>query len=225
MKQYSMVLLAAGIGKRMGIGKPKQMMQVGGKPMIIHCLMAVEKIEAISEVIITCPEDFKDELEKTIAIYNISKKMNFIIGGNSRQESVYKGLLEAKCENVIIHEAARPMIKQIDFEKLIEDADENVMYGLDIPFTVLFQKDGKVSGNIKRDEIVNVQLPHKYNTKKILTAHEKAIKDESLFTEDAGLAFTYGLDVKVIKGNPENIKLTNQVDVITVEAILENKHV
>lgn len=219
MSSFSLVLLSGGVGKRMQLNTPKQFLHLSGKPFIIHVLEKIEKTAEITEVIVPCPTEFLEETEKLIANYLFTTSITCIVGGDSRQASVYEGLKKVSNEKVIIHEAVRPFVSVKDFENLINATSDNAIYGIDIPFTVLQGRD-KVEANLKREDLINVQLPHKYNRTELMAAHEKAIEDNLEFTEDASLHFHYHQsEIKVLKGNEYNIKITKPVDRVIAEAI------
>lgn len=219
MNGYSLILLSGGIGKRMQLNIPKQFLLLAGKPIFIHVLEKVERVGEIKEIIVTCPKEFIEKTEDIIHEYGFSTPIRCVEGGETRQESVYKGLLEVSYEQVIIHEAVRPFVTVEMFQDLINENNESAIYGLDIPFTVL-QGKTTVIGNLKRDELVNVQLPHKFNTKKLLYAHECAREDRLEFTEDASLYFHYyNSEISILNGSEYNIKITKPIDRKIAEAI------
>ncbi|MCR2821431.1 IspD/TarI family cytidylyltransferase [Lederbergia panacisoli] len=219
MSSYSLILLSGGIGKRMQLNIPKQFLLLAGKPIFIHVLEKIDLIDEIKEIIIPCPSEFISKTQEIINDYGFSTPISCIEGGSSRQESVYKGLLEAAFEHVIIHEAVRPFASKDEFKQLIQEDSENAIFGLDIPFTVL---EGRafVEKNLERDRLVNVQLPHKFQRKKLLYAHECAREDKLEFTEDASLFFHYfKSDITILKGSEVNIKITKPIDRKIAEAI------
>ncbi|MGM8213613.1 IspD/TarI family cytidylyltransferase [Virgibacillus sp. W0430] len=223
MKKYSFILLSGGIGKRMQLNIPKQFLLLAGKPIFIHVLEKIDSIDEIAEVIIPCPKEFVEKTESIIKNYNFSKRIHCIEGGDSRQESVYKGLQEATLDHVIIHEAVRPFVSVDEYETLIHCENENAIFGTDIPFTVL-QGKKVVEANLNRSNLVNVQLPHKYDRKKLLYAHECARKDAMEFTEDASLYFHYyKSEITILKGSDYNIKITKPVDRQIAEVIYKEK--
>ena len=221
MGGFTLLLLAGGIGNRMDSDIPKQLKLLNGKPMLIYSLYAAEKIEDFDEIIIPCPKDYLNLIKDVVGKYNINKKIYFIAGGKTRQESVYLSLLKNKSEKVIVHESARPLVMPEYFNTLINDASVNVIYGLDIPFTVLYRDNKLVSGTIDRSKILNVELPHKYDAYMLLEAHKKAIKENRFYTEDASLVFDYGGEVKILPGHYENIKITTWVDYLITEKLLK----
>ncbi|WP_062351666.1 IspD/TarI family cytidylyltransferase [Bacillus kwashiorkori] len=219
MREYSFVLLSGGIGKRMQLNIPKQFLQLAGRPLFIHVLEKVDTIPEVKEIIIPCPEEFLQKTEDIIEDYGFTTQIRCIVGGSSRQESVYKALLQANYDYCIIHEAVRPFVSRDMFQALIDEVNENAIYGLDIPFTVL-QGEEFVEGILQRDKLVNVQLPHKYNTKKLLYAHECAREEKIEFTEDAGLYYYYyKSQIKILQGSENNIKITKPIDRVIAEAI------
>lgn len=219
---YTFVLLSGGAGTRMQQSIPKQYMLLAGKPMIMHVLDKVDTISQIESIVIVCADEYRQALDLMLEQYGIRKPVTYAKAGDSRQASVLSGLRLVENENVIIHEAARPFVTVDDYKELIDCPFENAMTGLDIPFTVLKGHEN-VEGLLVRSELVNVQLPQKFNTKLILEAHEKAAGEAKKFTEDAGLVFYYNPDVpiKIIKGKDYNIKVTTRMDMITGEIIYD----
>ena len=216
---YTLLLLSAGRGKRMEKEMPKQYLLLAGKPMIIHTLERIDKIPKITDVVIVCENEFVPAIQLMIHQYNISKPVKFIEGGKTRQESVFNGLQLVENENVIIHEAARPFVLQSEFQRLIDDESQNVMLGYPIPFTVV-KGDEKITGLLERKELVNVQLPQKFNTRTLKHVHEQARNEGREFTEDASMVYEYTKDsVKIIKGSSSNIKVTEPIDLIMGEVL------
>ncbi|MDE6272756.1 MAG: 2-C-methyl-D-erythritol 4-phosphate cytidylyltransferase [Muribaculaceae bacterium] len=219
---YSAIILSGGRGNRMQEAVPKQYLLLGGKPMIIHSIERMDKIETISEIIIVCEESFIEPLKEMIHEYSILKPVIFIEGGQTRQQSVYNGLKAAKEDSIILHEAARPFVRRSDFEALISNPNANVTLGYDIPFTVL-TGTSKVQGILNRSELINVQLPQKFNKRALLDAHEKAIKENLTYTEDASLLFDISQEeISIQKGTSINIKITEPLDLELGEIIYKN---
>lgn len=218
--KIGMVVLAGGIGRRIGRPFPKQFLLLGGKPLIVHVLEKARAIGEIERIVITCPEDHLEETRRLIANHGFDARFSCIVGGGSRQESVYLGLQALDdCDEVIIHEAVRPLVTLEEFRALIAADDRNAMFGIPIPFTVLKGHD-YVEALLERDELVNVQLPQKFDRAKLMAAHEDARRDAATFTEDASLFHRYaGERVRILPGSDRNIKITLPTDVVTAEAI------
>lgn len=217
---FSVVILAGGSGSRMHKNVPKQFLALAGKPIILHTLERLEKIDTVDEVIISCHSDYKELLRLQIEAYMLRKEYKIIDGGNIRQESAYLGVKEAKNNDIIMHEAARPFVKATDFKALMEYPADNVTYGMDIPFTVSVCEDNLIMDLLKRDRLVNVQLPQKFKRDSLLNAYRKAEKDGAVFTEDTSMLFQYGKEpIFILPGMPYNIKITDPIDLITGEMI------
>ena len=220
--EYTFVLLSGGVGSRMHNSIPKQYMLLAGKPMIMHVLDKIDSISEIKKIVIVCSEEYKPSVNLMLEQYGIKKEVIFAPSGKTRQESVLSGLKLVDTESVIIHEAARPFVTIDDYKKLIDEPCENVMLGIDIPFTVLKGHE-YVDGLLTRSELVNVQLPQKFNTQAILNAHLMAEKDKKAFTEDASLLYFYssGIKIKIVKGKDYNIKVTTRMDMLVGEIIYD----
>lgn len=217
---YTMILLSGGVGSRMHNNVPKQYMLLAGKPVIMHILERAERIKDLKQVVVVCAEEYKPGIELMVRQYNVQIPVIYATAGDSRQASVYSGLNMVETDKVIIHEAARPFVDADDFNELIDAPEENVITGISIPFTVIKGKT-YVSGLLNRSELVNVQLPQKFNRKLLLDAHKKAIAEGKQFTEDASLVYYYNpeVQIRIIEGKDYNVKITTPTDMITGELI------
>jgi 2-C-methyl-D-erythritol 4-phosphate cytidylyltransferase len=111
------------------------------------------------------------------------------------------------------------LVSAEEFRALIQAPDDNAMYGIPIPFTVLKGHD-YVEGLLDRNELVNVQLPQKFDAAALLAAHEAARRDNVIFTEDASLFFHYAdAPVRILPGSEMNIKITVPTDIVIAEAM------
>lgn len=217
---YSAIILAGGTGSRMQQSVPKQFLALAGKPMILHTLERLERIDEVDEIIVPCCPQYKKLLQMNIDAYMLKKPYKIVDGGSTRQQSAFLGVLEAKNEDILIHEAARPFVTTHEFTALLEDKSESATYGLDIPFTVSVRTDDKITGLLERDKLVNIQLPQKFKRTPLLAAYKQAEQDGLIFTEDTSLLYYYSkTPVKVLEGTPNNIKITNSLDMTTGEMI------
>ena len=215
-----MIVLAGGVGKRIGRPVPKQFLLLGGNPLIVHVLDKARAIPEIEEVVITCPAAHLDETRGVLRNHGFDERFRCIEGGGTRQESVYFGLRALEgCESVVIHEAVRPLVALEEFRTLLAAPDANAMFGIPIPFTVLKGHD-YVEGLLDRGELVNVQLPQKFEAARLREAHETARRESKVFTEDASLFVHYtDAPVRILPGSERNLKITVPTDLIIAEAI------
>lgn len=217
---FGMVVLAGGIGRRIGRPFPKQFLLLGGKPLLVHVLEKARAIPELEQIVITCPEAHLDETRQLLENHGFDRRFRCIVGGATRQESVYLGLTAlAGIDSVVIHEAVRPLVTADEFRALLASPDENAMYGIPISFTVLRGHD-YVEGLLDRDELVNVQLPQKFDLPKLLAAHEASRAAGTSFTEDASLFVHHTKErVRILPGSERNVKITVPADVVMAEAL------
>lgn len=216
-----MIVLAGGIGKRIGKPIPKQLLLLGGSPLIVHVLEKVIAIPEIADVVITCPASHLEETRVLIGNRGYGEdRFRCIEGGVTRQESVYRGLQALEgVDSIVIHEAVRPLVTADEFRALLDAPDPNVMFGIPIPFTVLKGHD-YVEDLLERSELVNVQLPQKFDAVLLRAAHNAALRDGTTFTEDASLFVRYAdAPVRILPGSDRNLKITVPTDLIIAEAI------
>lgn len=216
-----MIVLAGGVGKRLQRSVPKQFLLLGGNPLLVHVLEKIWGINQIEEVVITCPSAHLDDTRELISNHGFDEgRFRCVEGGASRQQSVLRGLEALKpCETVVIHEAVRPLVTAQEFQDLIDVPDANVTYGAPIPFTVLKGHD-YVDELLERSELVNVQLPQKFDAAALRSAHEAASRAGAHFTEDASLFFRYtGAPVRILPGSDRNLKITYPTDLVIAEAL------
>lgn len=218
--KYSLILLCAGMGNRMKQPVPKQYLLLSGKQIFLHSLEKIEHVKEINEVIIVANRKYFKTIQTLLGNRKYSKKVVFVEGGNTRQESVYKGLQKVSSASVIIHEAARPFVTSDDFSRLINAKQDNVSFAIRIPFTVTASKGDVITTVFNRDELLNIQLPQKYDTELILKAHKYYFDSNISFTDDSSLLTTYKEgSVCFIEGSEYNIKITTQLDLLLAEQI------
>lgn len=214
------IILAAGVGSRMNLNIPKQFLKINGKPIFIYSLEVLRRVHSIENIIVTCNREHLDTYKQYSDDFGI-ENVTYIMGGKTRQESVYLGLQHIKTERVLIHEAARPLIAPDFVEYLISFEEEDaVVPTIPIKFTV---SEGKeyMTKELDRSKLHNVQLPQIFNTKKLAEAHQKAIADNYHTTEDGTLVFHYGGKVRFVEGRESNIKVTTNLDIELINNILK----
>jgi 2-C-methyl-D-erythritol 4-phosphate cytidylyltransferase len=215
------IVLAAGIGARMGLNYPKQFLKIKGKPTFIYSLELLSQVRKIDKIILVCNADSLMEYQKYTDLYHI-RDVVFVLGGHTRQESVYNALKYVKTDKVLVHEAARPLVS-LDFvnEILSYDKYDVVVPTIPIKFTVI-QGSDFMTGELDRSMLHNVQLPQVFKTSILKEVHQKALLDSYQATEDSMMAFHYGFQVKLIPGRESNIKITTPLDVEMVNNLLKN---
>lgn len=220
---YTLILLSGGTGSRMQNAIPKQYMLLAGKPVIMHILDRVDTIDTITNIIVVCADEYRDSIKLMVNQYGITKPIKFAPAGKTRQMSVKSGLDYVETGDVIIHEAARPFVKVEDFRRLIAVENRNAILGTSIPFTVI-KGHKTVEGVLNRSELVNVQLPQKFETSLLKSSIEQAVAEGKEYTEDASMVYSYNPSVKIdiCNGMDYNLKLTTRMDMVVGEKIYDD---
>ncbi len=230
------LIFAGGVGTRMNSkGKPKQFLELNGKPIIIHTLEHFQMHPEIDAIAVVCVSEWIDFLKMQLERFGINKAKWVVEGGSSAQESTRNGLYAIKnscgCNPedviVLIHDGVRPLID----EQLISDNIASVKeYGNAI--TVVPATETIVEVGLS-DEILDVRdrsvcriarAPQSFILADIIGAHEKSIAENYTDAIDsATLMKHYGNTLHTVSGPVENIKITSPSDFYILRAILEAK--
>ncbi|MBE7057987.1 MAG: 2-C-methyl-D-erythritol 4-phosphate cytidylyltransferase [Ruminococcaceae bacterium] len=215
------LVLAAGKGTRMGAAIPKQFIEYKEKPILVHTLEAFAKHSDVHKICVICPADNVEYTKELLQEYNIPKIAWVEAGGASRRESSYIGvarLAKEFGENdvVMIHDGARPNVSERIISENIEAAAKFGACETAIPSqdTIAVSEDGqKISGIPDRSKMYNVQTPQSFKIGIILKAHQSWMeRDGGNATDDAALVMADGLDVYLVKGEKNNLKITTEED-------------
>lgn len=224
------VILAGGVGSRMGVDRPKQYLVVENKPIIVYCLEIFEKHNNIDKIVIVVSDEWKDYVIENVEKYNISKVCGYAPAGRTRQHSIYNGLKSTE-ENasdtdvVIVHDAARPLVS----DKIIDDCitgateDDGAMPVISVKDTIYQSKDGKsIDKLLKRSELFAGQAPESFDFKKYLYIHNSVSDDEIAATAGSSeIAYRHGMKVRLVEGSERNFKITTIEDLETFETIVK----
>ncbi|AJD89426.1 2-C-methyl-D-erythritol 4-phosphate cytidylyltransferase [Jeotgalibacillus malaysiensis] len=219
---YEVVIPAAGRGKRMGADRNKLLLELNGVPVIIHTLRIFEADPLCSGVILVIHPDDKKTLGQLLKRYKISKVSHMVTGGEERQHSVYEGLKAAKADIIMVHDGARPFIKQEVIHRLAETAasDGGAIAAVPVKDTIKKVINGCVTETVERSSLWSVQTPQAFKLDILMNAHQQAVCNDFLGTDEASLVEKTGGKVAVIESDYDNIKLTTKEDLVFAEAIL-----
>ena len=234
MSKNIAVIFAGGSGVRMGAGKPKQFLEIDGRPIIIYTLDIFEDHPLIDEIYIACKEDYIGKMEKLVKRYGISKVKAIVPGGTTALGSQYNGLAAAKAENeddaiVLIHDGVRPCINESLINDVIEMTKEKGAVATCTPMfeTPVLSIGGEiVEDSPKRSHCYTAQAPQCFRLGDILEAHEMVRGDNPEYVDivdSCTLLRSIGRDVAILKGPRSNIKVTTPEDLYIFKAMLEYK--
>lgn len=240
-KYCTAIVLAAGKGSRMGTGTAKQYLELGGKPVVVHSLMAFQESPFIDEIILITDERHIEYCSRDIVqAYGITKVSSVGAGGRERYESVWKALCtlmdcevwetEGMCKAryngyVFIHDGARPFVTP----EIIQRAYESVcrwdacVVGMPVKDTIkIVDKESCVISSPNRSLVWQAQTPQVFSVPLIVQAYERQMQEDcSGVTDDAMVAEAQtGIKIHMVEGSYENIKITTPEDLTMAETIL-----
>lgn len=217
--KITLIIAAAGIGKRMNLGYPKQFLEIDGKPLFMKSLEVAEKSDSIDEIIITTGEESIELVKKLCKVYAISKVKNIILGGKERQYSIENALEYCKDNSIIaVQDGVRPFLKDKYFSQALKILGEDlkvdgVVVGVLLKDTIKkININGEVIETPKREEYIAVHTPQIFRGKILKDAYKKAREDNFLGTDDSSLVERIGGKIKVLIGDYDNIKVTTIED-------------
>ena len=235
------IIPAAGLGTRMAAppsakarkGAPsKQFTELGGTPILIHTLRKFATSARVTEMFVALRENeiagFRERLEKE-AKDILQKKIELVIGGEHRQQSVANALAAVKAADddiVLVHDAVRPFVTSEIVEEVIQGATRYgaAIAGLPAVDTVKqverTAEGALITATIPRERVVMAQTPQGFQYRVLKKAFDEAAADGFTGTDEASLVERSGHEVAVVMGSPRNIKITTPGDMELAEFYL-----
>lgn len=225
------IILSGGIGTRMRTdGFPKQYIQVQGKPIILYTLQKFQDNKDVDKIIIVAASQWQKKLSEWISEYSITKFSSFALPGETRQESILKGLELCSAEeiddndNVIIHDGVRPLLSDAIITKCFEELKsyDGCMPVLPLNDTVYQSSDRKqISNLLDRNTLFAGQSPEAFKLKNYLEINRRAEKKVLATTKGSSeIAYKNGFNISLINGEDLNFKITTPTDLQRFELIV-----
>lgn len=223
---YTVVMPAAGSGKRMKAEKNKLLLELFGKPIFVHTLEVFQQDPDCEAIWLAVKEDERALIEANVIKYGITKVRGYATGGAERQDSV-RACLEAipPCGVVLVHDAARPFIEPHVISQLATEAAHMgaAIAGVAVKDTIKKTEKGLITETVDRDQLWMVQTPQAFTYDLIMRAARSAFEDGFLGTDESMLVERLGQPVQMIESTYENVKMTTPDDLIYGKAILESR--
>ena len=222
MKKF-VIIVAGGSGNRMGTEIPKQLLELCGKPILMHTIQVFHDFDPKSKIILVLPE-YQQQFWKELCMkHSFSIFHRIISGGKTRFHSVKNGLSQIDGEGIVfIHDGVRPLVSQETIEKCNQMAQKN---GNAIPVLSvnesLRKQEGDQNISVDRSQYFSVQTPQTFRSDQILKAYEQDF--DPAYTDDASVAEKAGFPIFMVEGNRENIKITTPIDLVIAGALLKNR--
>ncbi len=219
------IIVAAGSGTRFNSQRPKQFLEVLGKPVIIHTIERFEDCPDVSEIILVLAEEEIAEFSESVKKYNFTKLRSIVAGGGSRAQSVLNGFaaVDPATNVVAVHDGARPLVTSSEIGVTIRRAAEDGAACLVAPVTdTIKEVDGDhIVGTVDRRVLRRALTPQAFRYAILHEAFENA-DNLATATDECFLVEELGYQIATIPGSARNIKITHAEDLLLAEAILNS---
>ncbi|MBK9164714.1 MAG: 2-C-methyl-D-erythritol 4-phosphate cytidylyltransferase [Acidobacteria bacterium] len=216
------IIVAAGSGSRFGADRPKQFLELAGKPIIARTVLIFEASPMIDAIVVVASADFLEETEAVLGKERLTKLRKIVAGGETRSESVHAGLsaVPEGTEIVAVHDGVRPLVSEDEIERTIRAAAD---YGAaclsaQMTDTVKVVDGAYVVGTLDRRELRRALTPQVFRYEVLKEAYNEAVLGEAV-TDECFLVEESGTEVLSVAGSPRNIKITTPLDLVIAEAL------
>lgn len=221
------IIVAAGKGERLGTLLPKPFLPLAGTPLFIHTVRSVARSTLVKKIVVVIAPEREALCADLLAMHGPSgPSVALVHGGPERQDSVRLGLaaLDADCEVVVIHDAARPFIAPEIIDRSVAVAAECGGALVAVPARDTLKrvdKNGLVVETVPRQDLWLAQTPQTFRVPLIRAAHTRALTEGVVATDDAALVEWAGGKVQVVLGDARNFKITTPEDLRLAEVMLQ----
>ncbi len=219
MYKYA-VIVAGGMGSRMGANTPKQFLMLNDKPVLYYTVKTFLEAYADLQVILVLPEEYTELGREIIDAYFDYERIQITAGGETRFHSVQKGLkLVVEDSIVFVHDGVRCLITteliQRCYAAALDAGSAVPVVPMKESIRLLTDDDSEA---IDRAQVVSVQTPQTFHSRILLPAFDIDYKER--FTDEATVVEAYGLRISLVMGAEQNIKITRPMDLQIAEALL-----
>jgi 2-C-methyl-D-erythritol 4-phosphate cytidylyltransferase len=221
------IIAAAGRGTRMSGQRPKQFLELGGTPIVLHTLKTFELCDSIQEIIMVLPAEDSAGFLSLAGNAGLRKLTRVVPGGVTRAESVSRGLAAvraATAEIVAVHDGVRPFITVEEINLTVEGAKTFGAAVLVAPMTDTVKEvaDGYVVSTLDRSSLRRSLTPQCFRYDLLRRAYESADLHDPALTDDSFLVEQLGIKVAAIEGSLRNMKITTPEDLKIAEGLLKD---
>lgn len=227
------VILAGGVGERVGLGIPKQLIKIAGRPIIEHTLSVFQESESIDEIVVMMKPGYLDRIREIVKKNDFTKVTGILEGSGTRNDTTQAALAALGTEecNVILHDAVRPLVSQRILRDVVASLEEYDAIDVAIPSadTVIEVVQGSGSlpeiGNVPpRSALRRGQTPQAFKLSTLRTAYERANQDQQFAaTDDCSVVLKYSpaVPIGVVQGEERNMKVTEPIDIYLADKLFQ----
>lgn len=228
------IIPAAGSGSRFGGEVPKQFLEIGGAPILIHTLRRFDSCPEIRGLIVALPPARIADFEVQLAGAGLTRPVRLVPGGEERSDSIRNALVAARelesgvPEIVVVHDAVRPFVTTAQITAVIMRAREVGAAILALPSTDTIKEveGGMIVCTHDRRRIYRAQTPQAFHYDLLWRANEAARADRlpaALTTDDSLLVERLGAPVAIVEGSPHNLKITTPEDLLLATSLFQQE--
>jgi len=217
---FSIIITAGGIGKRMGSTIPKQFIEIKGKPILMHTIEQFYSFNSSCQILLTLPSDWISYWKDLIEKHEFKIQHTIVDGGIERYDSIKNTLTYCQNEVIGVHDGVRPLVSHETLNRCLENILEKkaVIPVMNIKES-LREIQNEISMAINRSNYVTVQTPQFFTKSTILKAYSLPFHDK--ITDDASLVEESGEKIHLVEGNEENIKVTTPIDLKIISLLIK----
>jgi len=221
MSAKTIIITAGGIGKRMGGDLPKQFLRIHNKVILFHTITRFYNYDNQAQILLTLPKEWLTYWNDLCISENFIIPHQVIIGGKERYHSIQKALAAATGDFIAVHDGVRPFVSTDTIARCFECAELN---GTAIPVLEIKESlrlvSESISQSVNRAAYRTVQTPQVFQKSLLIEAYRRPF--HSAITDDASLVEENGINISLVEGNEENIKVTTPFDLKIGEIIAMN---
>lgn len=224
---FTLILPAAGVGRRMRSKTPKPYLMLKGKSVLEHTLTCFRELDSLKQVIISTNVAFHDQTSEILDRLFDNVDTKIVEGGERRQDSIYNAFQKVSdsIDYVAVHDAVRPFIKAARITECLHTAAETGAAIIGVPVKDTIKRvDGKniIKDTPDRSKLWQAQTPQIFRKEMYDDAYRYAGKHDVEVTDDASLFEAAGMKVRIVEGDRENLKLTYPVDFRIAEMLVDS---
>jgi 2-C-methyl-D-erythritol 4-phosphate cytidylyltransferase len=219
MRKFT-IIVAGGSGSRMKSSLPKQFIELCGKPILMHTIENFYRFDATIPIILVLPIAQFDFWQELCDKHQFKVKLSLVAGGETRFDSVKNGLAIVKGDGLVaVHDGVRPLVSHEAIARCFEMAEKhgNATPSIAVHETVRKVMD-EITEMVDRSGLRLIQTPQVFWSSLLKKAYEQPF--DCSFTDDASVLERTGEKIHLVEGNRENIKVTEPVDLVIAEALM-----
>ena len=224
---FTLIIPAAGIGRRMGSDTPKPYLMLKGKSVLEHTLSCFQDLDSLKQVIVSTSVSYHDQTSEILNRLFDEVETAVVEGGERRQDSIYNAFqkVSPSIQYVAVHDAVRPFIRAGRITECLNVTAETgaAIVGVPVKDTIKrVDADNIIKQTPDRSELWQAQTPQIFRKDLYGRAYNYAKDHDVEVTDDASLFEAAGIDVRIVEGDRENLKLTYPVDFRIAEMLVDS---